>query len=321
MNEALNIKDKMLGCLSGQAIGDALGFASEAMTKEEVKINYPQGISKYSDVIQDERREGWPIGFWTDDTEMMLSLLDCMIDCKENIIDTRKLAAHFLAFYDKWGFTCGILTRKVLNFAPPIYAVKPIVLSKMVWELKGKNNAPNGGLMRTSIVGLWPYNVRKNAEIVCKMTHYDPRCVCSCVIASIIIHDMIWRNRLMSVEEIRQVAKEYDSECVKWVNAAYENNEIANLKLDDEPSMAYTYRTLSAALWAYFHAPDFLTGLLAIVNEGGEADTNGAIACAILGAKFGYSSIPSYYVENLHNRDIYHQKITSFINQVADEKA
>lgn len=36
----------------------------------------------------------------------------------------------------------------------------------------------------------------------------------------------------------------------------------------------------------------------------GDADTNGAIACAILGAKFGYSSIPPYYVENLHNRDV-----------------
>lgn len=57
------------------------------------------------------------------------------------------------------------------------------------------------------------------------------------------------------------------------------------------------------------------------MNEGGDADTNGAIACAILGAKFGYSSISSYYVENLHNRDVYNQKITSFINQVVNEKA
>lgn len=145
--------------------------------------------------------------------------------------------------------------------------------------------------------------------------------MCSCVIASFIIHEMVWKNKLMSIEEICQVANEYDSECVKWVNTAYESNEIENLKLDDEPTMAYTYRTLSAALWAYFHAPDILTGLLAIVNEGGDADTNAAIACAILGAKFGYSSIPSYYVENLHNRDVYHQKVISFINQVADENA
>lgn len=70
------IKDKMLGCLYGQAIGDALGFASEAMTKEDIRIAYPNGISKYTDIIQDDRRKGWPIGFWTDDTEMMLLILD-----------------------------------------------------------------------------------------------------------------------------------------------------------------------------------------------------------------------------------------------------
>lgn len=56
-----------------------------------------------------------------------------------------------------------------------------------------------------------------------------------------------------------------------------------------------------------------------MVNEGGDADTNGAIACAILGAKFGYTSFPSCYVENLHNQAIYHQKITAFINQAVNE--
>ena len=315
------IKDRMLGGLYGQAIGDALGFASEAMTKEDVKINYPHGISKYSDIIQDKRRKGWPIGFWTDDTEMMLSVLDCITDCPEETINTQKLASHFLSFYDKWGFTCGILTRKVLNFAPPIFAEKPIYLSKMVWELKGKNNAPNGGLMRTSIVGLWPYNVIENAINVCRMTHYDPRCVCSCVIVCSLIYNMIWKNNYLTIQEIVGLADKFEPECKEWILSAWSNENIESLKLDDEKTMAYTYRTLSAALWVYFHAKDFETGLLAVVNEGGDADTNGAVACAILGAKFGYSSIPSYYVENLHNRAMYHQKIISFINKISDEKA
>lgn len=321
MNDAHHIKDKMYGCLYGQAIGDALGFASEAMTKEDVKINYPHGISKYSDIIRDDRRKGWPIGFWTDDTEMMLAVLDCLIDSHEETINTKKLASYFLSFYDKWGFTCGILTRKVLNFAPPIYAEKPIDLSKMVWELKGKNNAPNGGLMRTSVVGLWPYNVMENAINVCRMTHYDPRCVCSCIIVCSLIYNMVWMNKYLSLQEIVEMANKYEPECNKWVISAWSNNNIAGLNLADENTSAYTYRTLSAALWAYFHAPDFETGLLTIVNEGGDADTNAAIACAILGAKFGYKSIPQYYVENLHYWEIYHQKITSFINKVTGEKA
>jgi len=78
-------------------------------------------------------------------------------------------------------------------------------------------------------------------------------------------------------------------------------------------------RTLAAALWCYWHTKSFEEGLLAIVNEGGDSDTNGAIACAILGAKFGYDPIPAYYIENLHNEDVYRIKVYSFIRTVLKE--
>ena len=40
-----------------------------------------------------------------------------------------------------------------------------------------------------------------------------------------------------------------------------------------------------------------------MVNAGGDADTNAAVACAILGAKYGFDSIPTEYVEGLIYRD------------------
>ena len=36
MSQQEEIHDKMIGCLYGQAIGDALGFGTEAMSKEDV---------------------------------------------------------------------------------------------------------------------------------------------------------------------------------------------------------------------------------------------------------------------------------------------
>lgn len=68
-------EDRMLGCLYGQAIGDALGLGSEFLSKDEVIQNYPDGLKSYSQIIQDAHRRRWPIGAWTDDTDMMLCIL------------------------------------------------------------------------------------------------------------------------------------------------------------------------------------------------------------------------------------------------------
>ncbi len=43
---------------------------------------------------------------------------------------------------------------------------------------------------------------------------------------------------------------------------------------------------------------------------------NAAVACAILGAKFGYSAIPEYYVANLHNSDAYRRRCNEFISKI-----
>ena len=50
------LKDKMLGCLYGQAIGDALGLGTEFMSKDEVLENYPCGLHRYNQILQDDHR-------------------------------------------------------------------------------------------------------------------------------------------------------------------------------------------------------------------------------------------------------------------------
>jgi len=38
------IHDRMLGCLYGQAIGDALGLGTEFLNKDDVLKHYPNGL-------------------------------------------------------------------------------------------------------------------------------------------------------------------------------------------------------------------------------------------------------------------------------------
>ena len=58
---------------------------------------------------------------------------------------------------------------------------------------------------------------------------------------------------------------------------------------------------MSATLWAYNYSPDFYSGLRNVIEQGGDADTNGAVAGALLGLKFGLNSIPKYLIDNLCN--------------------
>ena len=63
-------KNKILGCLFGQAVGDALGMGAEFLDKQEVRERYPNGLRHYDD-IKDSIFRPFSPGDYTDDTEMM----------------------------------------------------------------------------------------------------------------------------------------------------------------------------------------------------------------------------------------------------------
>ena len=173
--------------------------------------------------------------------------------------------------------------------------------------------------MRTSVVGLLPKGYIEDAEKICRLTHYDPRCVSSCVIVTSIIHNLVYHNSELSKDDIIGIGQSYDDRIKEWVDLACESSDISNLNLDETHSIGYTLRSLSAALWCYFHSKDFESGLLSVVNEGGDADTNAAIACSILGVKFGFSNIPEYYFSNLHQLTVYEQTINNLISSLIND--
>lgn len=286
--------DRLKGTIYGQAIGDALGLGTEGMTDEDMAWKYPHGIKHYSDIFQDRHRKRWKIGDWTDDTDMMLCIANAVI--KDKGVNLTSIAQNFKDWANGEPMGIGENTYKVLMIGD--YVEHPLEVSKKVWEMSGKKAAANGGLMRTSIVGLFPKAVEECAVNICRLTHYDPRCVGSCVIVSELIHSLVYNEKRLSYHQIVDMARKYDERIVEFVDLSM-NMDIRALELQDEESVGYTLRTLAAGLWAYWNARTFEDGLLSVVRAGGDADTNAAVACAVLGAKFGFNAIPQEYIDGL----------------------
>ena len=292
------VRDKIKGTIYGQAIGDALGLGTEFMDSAEMAQKYPNGLKHYSEIYQDRHRSRWEIGDWTDDTDMMLCIANAIID--DEAVNLTHIASNFKEWAEGEPMGIGINTYKVLKIGD--YVDKPFDVAKLIWTMSRKDSAANGGLMRTSIVGLFPTDVEQHAADICRLTHYDPRCVGSCVIVSELIHSLVYDSQPLSFEQIIEIGKKYDDRIEEYVYMA-KDGTVESLRLQDEKTMGYTLKTLAIALWAYWHSSSFQDGLLTVVNAGGDADTNAAVACAILGAKYGYCSIPTEYTDGLINRE------------------
>lgn len=295
-----DLYDKVRGVIFGQAIGDALGLGTEFMSYNEVLKYYPHRLFSYHQIIRDRHRMRWNPGDWTDDTDMMLCIADAMI--KDKDICLNHVAQNFKQWFRGTPMGIGQYTNNVLAISD--YTKDPIRAASLVWKLSGEKSAANGGLMRTSVIGLWKKDVSYYSENICKLTHADPRCVGSCVILSELVHSFVWHDKELDFETIIKIGNKYDERIAPYLIAAMEAEQIQDLNLDDESAMGYTLKTLSAAVWCLYHVESFLEGLLAVVNAGGDADTNAAVACSLLGAKYGYKSIPPYYIENLLGKNL-----------------
>jgi ADP-ribosylglycohydrolase len=302
MNDIKNLEDRFTGALFGQAVGDALGLGAEFMSKKDVAWYYPDGLTHYDQIIQDAHRKRWKQGSWTDDTDQMTMILDSLLEKGE--VDVADIARRFWNWvFMARGEGIGNTTYSVLNYKN--FITDPHTASTAIWEESGRNLAANGGVMRTSVVGLWDFNdsekIKQNAANICKLTHADPRCTGSCVVVSLLINGLV-KGRIADndfFDEMIMISKDYDERIQPYIETALNSADVSLLSLDDNDGTGYTLKCLSAGIWALSHAATFEEGLLSVINEGGDADTNASVAGALLGARFGLSSIPKHLVEGL----------------------
>jgi ADP-ribosylglycohydrolase len=316
------IKDKIKGIFFGQAIGDALGLGTEFLTKAEIKEYYPYGYSDCAQIIQDKHRSRWAAGDWTDDTAQFLCICDAIIE--KNKIEKNEIALEILFAQElyKWfkGTPMGIGKTVYQVLSLPQYTLFPFKAAELVWKLSRKRNASNGAIMRTSIIGsfdFWDYEaVVKNTEKIAKTTHWDSRAIGSCVLITAIIAHILNEDKYLIINDLLAIAAQYDERIIPYIEKANTPN-IEDLDLEEKQTLGYTLNAMSAGLWAYFQATDFESGLLKVIHEGGDTDTNASVAGSLLGAKFGFAAIPKKYIEGLIHKKILEEKFELYFEIVS----
>jgi ADP-ribosylglycohydrolase len=295
--------DIIKGVFWGQAIGDALGLGTEFLNKSQIAAYYPNGLTDYSQIIQDKHRSRWEAGSWTDDTDQFLCICESIIQAKK--VDELAFAQELYKWFKGSPMGIGKTVYKVVTV--PQFVIYPHKASEIIWNLSKKQNASNGAVMRTSILGTFDFwddeNVIQNTEKIAKVTHWDQRCIGSCVMVTLLIANILNENKFLNVSELIAIGNKYDTNIEPYITSSL-SPKIESLNLDEPNAIGYTLKSMSAGIWAYIHANDFEDGLLKVVNEGGDADTNACVAGSILGAKFGYDAIPKKYIDGLKNKEV-----------------
>ncbi len=306
-----------LGALFGLAVGDALGTTNEF--KNLAAPAFPElATGPVNDVIG-----AGPFrlvaGQVTDDTQMAAALVYPFVTA--NRLAPSQLAAKYLAWRGV-AFDVGMQINAALD---AIRDGTPAgEAGRLVWERGKRFPAGNGSLMRTAVIGVLlaglPEARRLASFADSAITHFDPRCQLACaafnasIAAAVVERASPTAMLRVAGDEVRAAA------AVLLARYPELRTEIAAAELallddlaaacDDDPALysdalhlhrsaGFVRVAFRLAYWELLHADDFAAAVIDVANRGGDADTNAAIAGALVGACRGIAEIPERWVERV----------------------
>ena len=285
--------DGARGVLLGLACGDALG--------RPVEFSSPAAIDAEHGRLTEMIGHGtWnqPAGTITDDTEQALCIARSVVD--RGSFDPVDVAARFVDWYESDPFDVGQMTARSLRELQG--GASWDVAGQRVWEASPEGqNAGNGSVMRCPPLAI-PYAtdgdrlaaVSRQSSII---THADPRCVDGCAILNLTVAgfladaDAPLRDALAFVEDA----------------PAELTDALEPLAAGETPpsleTSGYVVHSLQTALHDALAAESAADAIVTAVNRGGDADTIGAIAGAVAGARFGASALPERWLAAIDDRE------------------
>jgi ADP-ribosyl-[dinitrogen reductase] hydrolase len=171
-------------------------------------------------------------------------------------------------------------------------------------HLGGTTTSGNGALMRTTPIGIafagHDEELRDATLADAAITHFDPLAGKVALLHNQVVSWMLTSDTRRVFDQLKDSSWLDDRIEDVVVPATSGIYSYAESLAGSEPGSAIA--SLAVAIAAFFNAESFEQGLVWAVNLGGDADANGAVAGALLGARFGASAIPQRWLDPLERR-------------------
>ncbi len=325
---------KFMGCMLGGAVGDALGYAVEFNSIDEIRRIYGEnGISDYN------LTNG--VALISDDTQMTLFTANGILFAETRGYLRGILGDYYIYIadsYNDWLRTqrCNAKDRPITSWIlndtrlhslrAPGNTCLSALSDKRIGTVENHINTSKGcgGVMRVAPIGLFlgknnmPLDrIARIGADAAAITHghelgYIPAALLALIIAKIIrnigneLHKIV-KNSLSEIERLYKNEKHID-ELSTILNRAIELSEsdidtISAIKELGEGWVAE--ETIAIAIYcALKFENDFEKAIIASVNHSGDSDSTGAVCGNILGAYLGVDAIPQKYLEKLELKDL-----------------
>ncbi|MGV1834310.1 ADP-ribosylglycohydrolase family protein [Rhizobium rhizogenes] len=270
-------KSRAIGCILGQLAGDALGSLVEFQTPQEIRQKYPNGVREIHDGGTWNTIAGQP----TDDSEMALALARSIVANGAYVQDSARKA------YEDW------LASKPFDIGTTVY-------NGIRYEPNHQSQA-NGALMRVSPLGIFGSQFPSEqvglwAEQDAIITHPNPVCRH--------INNLFARALSYAVAEGPTPRDVYEA-IRKWCDELGVHPSIRAAIADAENGppkdflnqQGWVLIAFQNAIFQLLHSNSLEDGVVSTVSQGGDTDTNAAIAGALLGAVHGERAIPIQWRE------------------------
>ncbi|KKP00712.1 hypothetical protein THAR02_07170 [Trichoderma harzianum] len=276
--------DRIVGCLFGSALGDAIGLYTEFLSGETARLSYlSQKFTLYprseaTPFRRDAHRDPNVPGEWTDDTDHAMCILLSYLHSDGKEMTTKDFASR-LHIWVRMGLraldtlplglgrTVGSIVRS------KTFLEYPEETARIHWRNANCELAPNGSIMRTHPLGLMcihksldeTFQIAADYSVI---THADPRCIISCAIGTALIRGLI-RQEVCNEEHIDDIVSkaiewfptyrlrqiEKDSSCkgdpeldLEELNRHVKVGNLTELELDDMYKIGYTYKTFGSGI-------------------------------------------------------------------------